>query len=67
MMIRDERTTALYLLRLSRQYIAKANEQGAYAGCTLSGDTMLRRLDAGIDALAGSPELQAPVVERMEY
>ena len=66
-MTRDERTAALYLLRLSRQYIAKANEQGVYDGCTLSGDTVLRRLDAGIEVLAGSLELQAPVVERMEY
>ena len=57
-MTRDERSAALYLLRLAREYIVKGNEQGAYAGCALSGDTVLRRLDAGLEALAWRTEAQ---------
>jgi hypothetical protein len=52
----DERGAALHMLRLATMYIAKANEQGAYNGCTLSGDTVLRRLEAGIEALSHSPQ-----------
>ncbi len=63
----DERMATLRLLLLARAYVAKGCEMGAYAGCVMSGDTVLRRLDAGIEALSQSPELQAPVVERMEY
>lgn len=57
---RDERTAALYLLRLAREYIVKGNEQHAFDGCALSGDTVLRRLDAGIEALHDAPRDVTP-------
>ena len=66
-MTRDERTTALYLLRLARQYVAKANEAGAYSDCVLSGDTVLRRLDEGIDVLHGVFSEPGVAVEELEY
>ena len=66
-MTRDERTTALYLLRLALQYVAKANEAGAYAGCVLSGDTVLRRLNEGIDILHGTGHEPTMAVEELVY
>jgi hypothetical protein len=62
-MTRDERSAALGLLRLAREYIVKGNEQGAYAGCALSGDTVLRRLDVGLEALAWRTEAPTGKVE----
>ena len=60
---RDERSAALYLLRLAREYIVKGCEQHAYDGCALSGDTVLRRLDAGLEALAWRTEQPAPTAQ----
>lgn len=57
-MTKDERDLALKLLRFAREYIVKGNEQGAYDGCALSGDTVLRRLDAGIEVLSWREEAQ---------
>jgi hypothetical protein len=66
-MTTDERNQTWRLLRLARAYVAKANEQGAYAGCAMSGERVLERLDAAIDAMAQSPEFQAPIQGRLEY
>lgn len=40
---RDAELTAA--LRLAREYVVKGNEQGAYTGCALSGETVLARID----------------------
>jgi hypothetical protein len=66
-MTTDERNQIWRLLRLARAYVAKANEQGAYAGCTMSGERVLERLDAALDALEPSPEFNALAVEDLEY
>jgi hypothetical protein len=66
-MTTDERSQTVRLLLLARQYIAKGCEMGAYAGCTMSGERVLERLDEAIDTLEPSPEFQAPVQGRLEY
>ena len=51
MMNEKDRIEALKLLKLACAFVAKGNEMGAYDGCVIRSDNVLRRLSAGIERL----------------